>query len=251
MDSATERRQDSHLPPEISAELTRILDTRENHCFGCGPENPEGLKLEFVIDTTDASAITASAIVTLTRRHEGPPGHIHGGIIATLLDEAMSKLNRPLNLLAMTRSLSVDYLKPSPLYIPLRLVAKHVKLHGRKVLHTADLMLEDGTVLAHGEGFFSVDRPEPCGQGHGGALGRAERVCAEDVSIMRCAEVGLRWCWHRSAGLVGKLLNLRFRLDILWMTPEPRLTREIDPWRTTQISTRATETRALEHLGCG
>ena len=146
---------DSHVPYG-----TAVTDAEEikqhNHCFGCGTENPQGLQLSFTLETSEAGVITASSPVRLTRLHEGPPGHIHGGIIATLLDEAMSKLNRPLNILAMTRSLSVDYLRPAPLETPLRLVSTHVSSDGRKVLHSADLMLEDGTVLAHGEGFFLV-----------------------------------------------------------------------------------------------
>jgi acyl-coenzyme A thioesterase PaaI-like protein len=63
----------------------------QHHCFGCGPDNPYGLHLQF---TLDATAQTATARVHLDRHFEGPPGHIHGGIIATLLDEAMSKVNR-------------------------------------------------------------------------------------------------------------------------------------------------------------
>jgi acyl-coenzyme A thioesterase PaaI-like protein len=152
-------RADSHAPAGVSTEVARTIDERANHCFGCGPENPQGLKLEFIV-AADGDAITATCQLTLTRLHEGPPGYIHGGIIATLLDEAMSKLNRPLNVLAMTRSLSVDYLKPAPLYTPLRLVGTHARRDGRKLLHSADLMLEDGTVLAHGEGFFLVIDPE-------------------------------------------------------------------------------------------
>ncbi len=146
---------DSHMPyggPLGEAEAIK----QHNHCFGCGTENPQGLQLSFTLHTSEAGVMTASSPVRLTRMHEGPPGHIHGGIIATLLDEAMSKLNRPLNILAMTRSLSVDYLRPAPLETPLRLVSTHVRNDGRKVLHSADLMLEDGTVLAHGEGFFLV-----------------------------------------------------------------------------------------------
>lgn len=152
-------RADSHVPFGVSPEFAQTIDERANYCFGCGSANPEGLHLEFVIDAADPNAITATSVVTMQRVHEGPPGHIHGGLIATLLDEAMSKLNRPLNVLAMTRSLSVDYLRPSPLYVPLKLVGKHIKRDGRKILHTADLMLEDGTVLAHGEGFFLVIDP--------------------------------------------------------------------------------------------
>jgi uncharacterized protein (TIGR00369 family) len=159
MDSGAGFKDDSHAPVGVTAELAQTIDERANHCFGCGEENPQGLKLKFVVDASDPEAITATARVTLTRMHEGPPGHIHGGIIATLLDEAMSKLNRPLNLLAMTRSLSVEYLRPSPLGVSLVLVGRHVKREGRKVRHTADLMLENGTVLAHGAGFFLAIDP--------------------------------------------------------------------------------------------
>ena len=150
---------DSHVPSKASAAEIPTIDERANHCFGCGPENPQGLQLAFAIDASNPSAITASTTVTLTSMHEGPPGHIHGGIIATLLDEAMSKLNRPLKVLAMTRSLSVDYLRPAPLGIPLQLVARHLRREGRKIFHAADLIHKDGTTLAHGEGFFLVIDP--------------------------------------------------------------------------------------------
>jgi len=151
--------RESHAPVGVDAEMAKTIDERANHCFGCGAENPQGLKLEFEVAETDG-VITATSLLTMTRMHEGPPGHIHGGIIATLLDEAMSKLNRPLNVLAMTRSLTVDYLRPSPLYVPLRLVGTHVRRDGRKVLHSAELQADDGTVLARGEGFFLVIDPE-------------------------------------------------------------------------------------------
>jgi acyl-coenzyme A thioesterase PaaI-like protein len=157
-----EFREDSHAPIAVTAEVARTIDERANHCFGCGPENPQGLKLEFSVREEDG-VITATSLLTMTRMHEGPPGYLHGGIIATLLDEAMSKLNRPLNVLAMTRSLSVDYLKPAPLHMPLKLVGTHVKRDGRKVLHSAALLLEDGTVLAKGDGFFLVVDPAMLG----------------------------------------------------------------------------------------
>jgi acyl-coenzyme A thioesterase PaaI-like protein len=155
MGEEQDRRDDSHAPIAVRAEMQKTIDERANHCFGCGPENPQGLQLKFELREADG-VITATSLFTMTRMHEGPPGYIHGGIIATLLDEAMSKLNRPLNVLAMTRSLTVDYLRPSPLHVPLRLVGKHLRRDGRKVLHSAELQAEDGTVLARGEGFFLV-----------------------------------------------------------------------------------------------
>lgn len=127
------------------------LDERASHCFACGPDNPQGLHLTFVIDPV---RITTTAHLQLTRLHEGPPGYIHGGIIATLMDEAMSKLNRPLNVLAMTRHMEVDYLRPAPLHQPLVLIGTHLSREGRKLFHTAELQLPDGTVLARSKGLF-------------------------------------------------------------------------------------------------
>src|SRR5450756_1538431 len=102
-------KNESHLDHSILLGA-HTLDERAHCCFGCGPDNPHGLHLTFTIDDSDPTRVTATANVQLTRLHEGPPGHIHGGIIATLLDEAMSKLNRPLNVLAMTRNMeTVSY----------------------------------------------------------------------------------------------------------------------------------------------
>lgn len=138
-----------HAPDSLKTRPT--IDERANHCFGCGPANPQGLHLVFV---TDPAAITATAEVNLTRLHEGPPGYIHGGIVAALLDEAMSKLNRPLNVLAMTRHMEIDYLKPAPLDRTLVLEGRHLRREGRKLFHQAELRLPEGTVLARAQGLF-------------------------------------------------------------------------------------------------
>ena len=148
-----------HTPASMDSNPN--IDQRASHCFGCGPANSQGLHLVFTTDASNPEAITATSHFQLDRMHEGPPGHIHGGIIATLFDEAMSKLNRPLNVLAMTRHMEVDYLKPAPLYQPLVLVARHLsratKPDGtpdRKLFHQAELQRPDGTVLARSKGLF-------------------------------------------------------------------------------------------------
>jgi acyl-coenzyme A thioesterase PaaI-like protein len=148
-----------HTPASMDGNPT--IDERANHCFGCGPANPQGLHLTFTTDTTNPDAITATSHFQLDRMHEGPPGHIHGGIVAALLDEAMSKLNRPLNVLAMTRHMEIDYLRPVPLYQPLVLVSRHLSRSeqpdgkpGRKLFHQAEIQRPDGTVLARSKGLF-------------------------------------------------------------------------------------------------
>ena len=132
------------------------IDELSGHCFGCGPSNSAGLHLQFVIDPT---AHTAAAAVTLDERYQGAPGYIHGGLIATLLDEAMSKLNRPLGVLAMTRHMAVDYLRPAPIHTALTLHAHHLRREGRKLFHAAELSGADGKLLARCEGLWIVIDP--------------------------------------------------------------------------------------------
>jgi acyl-CoA thioesterase FadM len=68
----------------------------------------------------------------------------------------MSKLNRPLNVIAMTRHMEIDYLRPAPLFQPLILISRHLSREGRKIFHQAELQLPDGTVLARAKGVFIV-----------------------------------------------------------------------------------------------
>ncbi len=152
--------QQPDAPDTSYKDHSPTLDEQAGHCFACGPANPEGLHLKFVYD---AEHQTATAPVHLTRIHEGPPGYIHGGIVAALLDEAMSKLNRPLNALAMTRHMEVDYLRPAPLFEDLTVIGKHVSRSqnqdgtpGRKLFHSAELRSAAGDVLARSKGLFIV-----------------------------------------------------------------------------------------------
>jgi uncharacterized protein (TIGR00369 family) len=146
-----------HSP--ISMDGTPTIDERANHCFGCGPENPQGLHLAFTTNTEDPGHPVATTHFQLDRLHEGPPGYVHGGIVATLIDEAMSKLNRPLDVLAVTRHMEVDYLKPVPLFKPLVLTSRHLRREGRKLFHQAEILSPEGIVLARGNGvFIEIDK---------------------------------------------------------------------------------------------
>ena len=61
-----------------------------NLCFACGPANPDGLKLKF---SYSPDRHFVKSILHLDKRFQGATGFAHGGIIATLLDEAMAKSN--------------------------------------------------------------------------------------------------------------------------------------------------------------
>lgn len=131
-----------------------------NGCFGCGDANPSGLHLRFFIDEQDRVVCR----VRLAVQFQGPPGHAHGGIIATLLDEAMSKANRHRNITAMTRHISIDYHRPVPLEADLILEGRSesdaASKSGRKHRCSAELRDASGTVLASANGIFIEVTPE-------------------------------------------------------------------------------------------
>ena len=151
-----------------SASLQPLSHGALNQCFGCGLANKAGLQLKFFVDADHTIVCRAR----IAKRFQGPPGYVHGGIIATLLDEAMSKANRQFGILAMTRQMEVEYLKPVPLSTPIVLTAHYRSGEGRKHRCEAEIAAEDGTVLARGKALFiAVDpaylkRMEKIGRAH-------------------------------------------------------------------------------------
>lgn len=121
-----------------------------NHCFGCGQANEVGLQLKFLL--TQENSVVCEA--TVSDAYEGPPGYLHGGIIATLLDESMSKAVRARGLVAMTRKMSVEYLAPVRSCSAFRLEGHLIRSEGRKHWTAAELKSGEGHVLAKGEGLF-------------------------------------------------------------------------------------------------
>ena len=99
------------------------------------------------------------SLATVSHAFEGHPGCLHGGIIATLLDEAMSKAVRAQGLTAMTRHIEIDYLRPVPSATPLRVEGKVTRGEGRKHWAESRVLSERGTVLAQAQGVFIEIRP--------------------------------------------------------------------------------------------
>jgi uncharacterized protein (TIGR00369 family) len=135
-------------------QLEPLFHGAQNHCFGCGQANPAGLKLEFLKAADNVVVSNA----TVSDNYEGPPGYLHGGIIATLLDEAMSKANRAQGVTAMTRQMQVEYLRPVPSGSPIRIEGSVTRSEGRKHWTEACIQNADGVVLAHATGLFIAIR---------------------------------------------------------------------------------------------
>ena len=122
----------------------------QNCCFGCGPANAGGLHLEFLL-AEDGRVV---CLPTIPDSFEGPAGYLHGGIIATLLDEAMSKSVRAQGLTAMTRQMEINYLRPVPSGAPIRVEGRLVRSEGRKHWSEARIVDTRGHTLADAKGLF-------------------------------------------------------------------------------------------------
>jgi uncharacterized protein (TIGR00369 family) len=136
---------------------TRYVRLQKNFCFGCGTNNPDGMRLRFTYDEERNCFVCQ---FRLAKRYTGPPGHCHGGIIATILDEAMGKVNKLRHVIALTKEIKVEYRKPVPLYKPLRVESREVRVRGRKHINEAEILNEKGEILARSEGLFIAVDPE-------------------------------------------------------------------------------------------
>ncbi len=130
--------------------LTPLIHSAQNRCFGCGPANPAGLRLEFFHDAD----LKVVCLPSIGSGFEGPAGYLHGGVIATVLDEAMSKAVRVRGLTAMTRQMEVEYLRPVHSGTSVRVEGFLVRSEGRKHWTEAQIFDEKRHLLATAKGLF-------------------------------------------------------------------------------------------------
>jgi len=134
---------------------TQYVRLQKNFCFACGENNPDGMGLRFRYDKRRKCFVCK---VRLGKRYTGPPGHCHGGIIATILDEAMGKVNKLRQVVALTSEMTVNFLKPVPLNELLMVESRERSVRGRRHVNVAEILNRKGEVLARGRGtFIAVD----------------------------------------------------------------------------------------------
>ena len=105
----------------------------------------------------DGRVVRASA--NLTRPYEGPPGFVHGAVIASVFDLLLGLANVVSGNPAMTGTLTVRYLRPTPLFTDLTFTTETDRAEGRKVFVRGTLHA-DGAPTAEAEGIFVQMRPE-------------------------------------------------------------------------------------------
>ena len=126
-------------------------------CFACGKDNPIGLHLDFVEE--GESYLT---VFTASRPYQGYEGIIHGGILATVLDEIMARYAWVKYGPAATARLEVRYKQPAPTGTPItvRSVFTAVRRNGRLFDMAATASMPDGTLLAEATALVMRIMPE-------------------------------------------------------------------------------------------
>ena len=129
---------------------TTLQDDRR--CFACGPDNPNGLQLHF-----DYGDGVARSRFVVDKRFVGWTTIMHGGVMATLLDEAMAHAAIAAGVRAVTARLEIRFRKAAPIDAPLLLEGRLAGRRGRLLTLAATVSDEDGTLYAEGYGRFVAD----------------------------------------------------------------------------------------------
>lgn len=137
----------------IKREGYRHLPNLEtNRCFGCGPANPSGLKIQFY---TDGKSVVSW--ISVSDHFTGWSNLIHGGILATILDEIMGRSAiHLLKKLPMTKSMTVDYLKPVYTGMEIKVVGKVVKNDEREALVEGTIYNSVGEICTKSSGTLGL-----------------------------------------------------------------------------------------------
>ncbi len=137
-----------------------------SHCYGCGRLNEDGLQLKSYWDGEDTVAIFHPRPY-----HIAIPGFVYGGLIASLIDchgtgtaaaaayrEEGREMGTEPPLRFVTASLHVEFLRPTPLGVPIEVRGSVVEIKGRKVVVSATVSV-DRKICAKGQ-VVAVKMPE-------------------------------------------------------------------------------------------
>lgn len=131
----------------------KLLPVIDLKCFGCGSENPHGLRMRF---ETDGSRLYSS--LTIADHLRGWSNLAHGGVISSILDEMMSWTAICLSeRLILTKKMEVEFLRP--VLINEEIFAEGWSeeiINDRTAIISAHIMDSKGTVLARSKGHFAL-----------------------------------------------------------------------------------------------
>ena len=126
-------------------------------CYICGRDNPIGLRMNFYDNGVD----TVESVVTPADHFQGYPGVLHGGVVASILDEVIgrSTMASDHHRFMMTVSMNVQYRHPVPMGSELTAIGTRTRLRGRIGQAEGRIVLPDGTVACEAQ-LVLADMPD-------------------------------------------------------------------------------------------
>ncbi len=120
-----------------------------------GAANP--IAPPMTVRTLDDGSVVGEAVMRPI--HEGPPAVVHGGWVATLLDQLLGHANAAAGVGGFTAELTVRYRRPTPYDVPLTVRARTDSIDGRRVRSSGEIVA-NGVVTAEASGLFLMPSAE-------------------------------------------------------------------------------------------
>jgi len=122
------------------------------HCFVCGPDNPIGLKVRFRLEDD-----LCLAEFTPDERHAGHRNVTHGGIVFSLLVDAMATWLWLRGIVRFTAQAAIRYRAERPIGAPVRLQGRCRKRKGRLAQMEGRIIRQDsGALVAEATASFMI-----------------------------------------------------------------------------------------------
>ncbi len=130
---------------------------RDSHCFCCGKDNAQGLRLTFTYPEKGA----AETSLSVPEHFSGWRRVTHGGFLSMLLDEAMAHACLGTGEAAVTGEITVRFLKPVETGTSIRAVGRVEENRGRVIRTRGWIFDSSGAAAAEGTAKFLLVKPPP------------------------------------------------------------------------------------------
>ena len=120
-----------------------------DQCFVCGKGNPKGLQLDFSLNEETK---TAESTLAFPAHYNGWENVVHGGIVATVMDEVMVKSAHLNGHKVVTAEIKVQFKKPAYVETPYRLIGEIIEVKRKIVLTKGTIMDSKNNIVALGFG---------------------------------------------------------------------------------------------------
>ena len=136
---------------------TLLPNRADNKCFGCGPANPQGLRMQFY-----TNGETVASWITVPPHLCGWSNLAHGGILFTALDEIMGRsMIYLLKRFVLTKSIMIEYLKPVPHGREFKVEGRILEVRSEREAAAEGIIINDeGEICTRATGLWATFTPD-------------------------------------------------------------------------------------------